>query len=500
MSEEIDLSALVPDVVSDGKYLNINGGAYTMTDLSKVFRVLVANAPDSASELKAKLLTKSDIELASLVKANFKKWSRDHRPEGALEPFYRCIDTQTSREFLIVPDKLLVSKQNKAYEIISDIPFKTYMKTLPKKLATEMNYGLTRVNLYYDPLDMDRCKWTSEEYGETIWNINTYEKPPWMFAVPTEDTKPLELFMKLFDYLFVEPEEHPYLKAWFCEAISWRCPTYLVLRGAQGTGKTTLVQILARLVGSWSIAKDEFLEDKFNAMLEDNRFIYMEEARLDKAAERKLKSYTNDRAAIEDKFVSVKKNIKIYSSFALLNNLNAPNYSVFEDRRKVQPTLNDTDLRHSPDVLSPSDLKYLNHVLPEKPEDLASIGRYILKHWSAEALGVDIREPVRGLQFWEDCLTSLKEDASMKGYYAEYIIKGTEPYYLVRDIHKAYKRDMEIKSVHSRKPSPATLEKWAKEFRWHSVPRDEQVFSVETQKLPTGDHETRLIPHPNLNG
>ena len=164
---------------------------------------------------------------------------------------------------------------------------------------------------------------TGDDFGgETIIALNTAIPPKW---IGVESSPKFEGFIKkLFVHLFPNEEERELVLDWFHYAIFKRNGTVLCLAGDRGTGKSTVVEILAELVG-WQYSEwvsEAVLTDKFNSQFRDKRLLIFEEVALaENKAINKIKAWCNSKISIEEKGVNAYSADNFTSMVFLMNDL-----------------------------------------------------------------------------------------------------------------------------------------------------------------------------------
>jgi hypothetical protein len=198
----------------------------------------------------------------------------------------------------------------------------------------------------FDPYDFTREKKEIDEKGEvalvgeeyTLFNL--YNPPEW---VKYDKAPKYHGFIKeLFEYVFPVEESRELVLDWFHYCVFNRNETVLVLVGARGIGKTTIIDGIATgLIGEEysELANQGIFDDKFNGAFLNKRLVVFDETpMITKEDVNKIKQWINSRIPVEKKGVDT-FTTKNFSSIAMLsNNLDQMRYKD-QDRRFSVPDI-----------------------------------------------------------------------------------------------------------------------------------------------------------------
>jgi hypothetical protein len=243
--------------------------------------------------------------------------------------------------------------------------------------STEIMSIASVAHLCFNPMLPDLVY--PNELGEDC--VNLYSPPDWRYVVPGKVEIPAQ-FQRLFNHLFTaEKEVTQYVLAWMARAIMGRNNTILTLVGAKGIGKNILVSILMALIGRDYSATvgNSILDDKFNASMEDNRLLFLDEivAQTEEHMS-KLKSYINDIIPLEKKGVDA-TSIKNYNSIVLACNVMENIMLQSDDRRYSVPELTSIPLKS---VMTEGEiLSLVKEIENPKSEMISSFGHWLLENY-----------------------------------------------------------------------------------------------------------------------
>ena len=278
------------------------------------------------------------------------------------------------------------------------------------------------------------------EAGGTLKYINTYVAPKWR-SVDVGGYIP-EIFKKIFNHLFPNPEEREYILDWMHHALVGRNQTLLVLAGPRGTGKNlVMADILGAVIGTeyTEIVGQAVLDEKFNAPLHNKRLVIYDEVNLisNKAVDN-VKRHANDRISIEkkgqDAFMA-----ENYASGVILTNDITSLRIVPQERRYSIPEVAEADLRT---IMSEPEIAELKHDIANQTdrglELISAFGHFLLYRKpklqnTATALKGEYFHKITTLveNGW---ITALHEYASKVEY--------SEGPHFFKDILKDYKRSV----------------------------------------------------------
>jgi hypothetical protein len=205
---------------------------------------------------------------------------------------------------------------------ITDINYKIVKRrfTLEKWNYLYPTFPILRVE--YDPYNSWRERVKAVNEGDMKFtHLNLYRSPAWSH-VPVKRPQIPPLIKEYLDFLFADEESREFALGWIYNAMVYRAKTYLFLVGGEGAGKTTFALLVERLIGKHNSvkAKEDFLRNNFNDIIENKRLVYLDEFHATSQKETDiLKSRIEDTITLEGKHKD-QKVVTNYSSFILLNN------------------------------------------------------------------------------------------------------------------------------------------------------------------------------------
>lgn len=190
----------------------------------------------------------------------------------------------------------------------------------------------------YNPRRPLGYEWSKDKNRRKIFN--TYRPPTWVDhqKFKMADPKIPILFKKLIQHVFPLKRERSYFYAWLYMSLYHRAPTYLVLQGRGGLGKTRLKHLLKALHGydNSPDGKKSGLTERFNSQVADTTLLWFDELEYGEKLENIMKEMQNDTLSIEKKGVDATRSTRIYASMVVANNDERDNYIRF-DARKFSP-------------------------------------------------------------------------------------------------------------------------------------------------------------------
>lgn len=249
---------------------------------------------------------------------------------------------------------LMVKKKEK--EKLDIIPAFFIYDPLLKSVTRENKNGHPEVNIY------QAAEWRKREffYQEEI----------------EKETEIPEVYKLFFDHLTGKDEKSFHaLVNWIAFSLKGRNPTYLVLVGGKGVGKSILAnKILKKLHGedNFITMSNDTFRRQFNSEVDQNTIGYLDELHLKKEARQqisKLKLLNNDDVRVE------KKGLDPYVTQNHLNiYISSNDYAGIplepDNRRLTIPNCTDVDLKKTP-----LGVRY-NEIVED--ENIIKLGRYLL--------------------------------------------------------------------------------------------------------------------------
>lgn len=191
----------------------------------------------------------------------------------------------------------------------------------------------------YNPRRPLGYQWTKDKKNRRKI-FNTYTPPTWIDhpRFKTDQPKIPILFKKLIQHVFPLKRERAYFYAWLYMSLYKRAPTYLVLTGKGGLGKTRLKHLLKALHGynNSPDGKKSGLTERFNSQVADTTLLWFDELEYNEKLENIMKEMQNDTLSIEKKGIDATRSTRIYASMVVTNNDERDNYIKF-DARKFSP-------------------------------------------------------------------------------------------------------------------------------------------------------------------
>lgn len=243
--------------------------------------------------------------------------------------------------------------------------------------------------------------------------FNCYQPSDWEKIAGLEEVvgKIPEEVTTLVNHLLPIELERDYFYAWVYKSLFERAPTFLILHGMGGTGKTTLKNILFGLHGPHNCTTPgkSILDKEFNSILFKTTLVALDELEYTEKNESKMKEWINDRISIEGKGVDATRQTKLAASYMIINNKKKDNY-ISPEARKFAP-LKIVDKRLE-DVLSKQEVEkilklsdYEKHTEVEHLK-LAQFASW-LKHFGPDLVKKFPNMEYKGPMFYELVVSSL---------------------------------------------------------------------------------------------
>ena len=239
---------------------------------------------------------------------------------------------------------------------------------------------------------------TEEQIGnQKVTCVNSHTKPSWREKEIQNPKLPKE-FKQLMEHLFPNEECREYIYFYMYNMLMSRNPMHLLLHGARGIGKNSLVEIMAALVGhsNYYAVPKEFWDNNFNGELRHRRLIYFDEHVIkDKTNLSQLKILSDDFISYHVKFSTIQGLERNHASHIISNNLEEVNQLVQESRRFSVPVLTHENLT---DAWGADKIEELWE-LKKEDEWLGNLGWWIIENGNSPKFHRD--RPYKSEAFYE---------------------------------------------------------------------------------------------------
>lgn len=399
--------------------------------------------PASIKEIKTALMIEGKIFKARQAE------DKKKRKEGMVEDNKKTIEEkyaelgvleENSAEQMIVNDiapfRLMKTSEvvffNTAKRRFEKISEKVYSLVVGSDLDT---VKLKLANKVFSPFVLEPV------YLENETNficLNLYNPPEWRKAERIPNPRIPNFINKLLNHLFPSQEAKEYVICWIAWAVFSRNQTILCLIGARGTGKTILSDVVTALVGREysKIVGESILTDKFNAPMEDNRLVILEEVMANEQKDiNKLKSFANNFIPLEKKG-SDQDTIENYNSIMLLaNEFNSVSLAP-QDRRFSAPEITSIDLKK---VVTEEEIDQFVVGLHDDPmfDELVEFGQYLENNYTKLTEKFSNNIPFKGKHYYDIVRSTLSE---WKLFIESEIEVSKYDRIYVSDLSKAFRR------------------------------------------------------------
>jgi len=316
------------------------------------------------------------------------------------------------------------------------------------------------VRLFFDP----NLPYGLQDIGEEYLGFNKYRRIDWD---KVEDEPLGQHFVDLMEHLFPDESDRRRTCSWIYFAETLKIFFALVLCGAKGAGKSTLIEIIKNMYGieQVRILARSFWEGKFNGELEHAKLCIGEETILrGLQSKSKFKESMNDFITIEKKGQDPKSNIPSYCNFILTTN-DAYTIEVEPDERRLFiPSINKERIKTPIVAAIMKDIKRL--------PALKAFRKY-LKENSTEDF--DIFHPDKNTDtFWE-----MVRQSSAEHY--DFVLNELEKSPEIEHDYRTLKKKYEVKNTKGGRRFPSKLD--LKRFFEHFTPNNRQYVAVDRAGL-----------------
>lgn len=173
--------------------------------------------------------------------------------------------------------------------------------------------------------------------------FNSWSQAAWRKDwVPDPKAECPPLFREFLEHSLADEESRHFVQAWLRDAAFERAEPILVLCGAPGSGKNTLIQAVAgALVGeaNFQLAQHGFVHSSFQSGIAGYQIFFLDEKPLYQDGRDVLKGLHNGLTTFERKGEDVGSPERIYASIALANNTASRIKLEYTDRKFYVPML-----------------------------------------------------------------------------------------------------------------------------------------------------------------
>ncbi len=408
------------------------------------FIKLLHSMPEIKPHLEAVLLM-SDSEKLNWCREVWNGIDEAKRLERQ-EENQREFTARLSRQFTLYSDwksgrKVVYDRINRK---ISDMHPDTFLDNLnawQRKAIKEE--GISPCMEVFDPYKLQNY-WTDSSLaaGQEVVVLNAYQPPPWRVDASGNYKDKLQKAFELpnvakefFDHLFPDAQQRRFVFWWIHTAMTGRNMTYLCLNGRKGVGKGLFSEILKRLMGDQysSEAPVNFLDSTFNGVLENKRFILLDEIRIsDQDQANRLKRYANKMQNIEKKGIEADKSTETFTNFLISNNDLSDMYLEWDDRRF---SVADISTERLDKVWGDAKCDSFATLIEEDDDFIAQLGFFFL--YGVKSDWFPVNYVLKGERFWQIV------DASMpqwQKHVIQFVMDKKEARIEIKDIIDDFKK------------------------------------------------------------
>lgn len=357
------------------------------------------------------------VEMPSLEyvdKKHIKEWATNvfHTAKTTAPKLAKTVNSEGEEvglidEFLEVHNlRILVDYAKSHRQIVFNMERKAISPVSVESLKSVLDKDelppATLADLVYDPYDIVPYKATGNLEGLNLLSVNLYSPPKWRYGTVSCPDIPerIETFLR---HVFKGEESFQYVLAWLRTAILYRNDVVMVMNGAKGTGKGVFSNLLQALAGQehFAVAPKSLMLNQFNAVLENNRAIYLDEFKINRENHASVKRITNALQSVEKKGQDA-FDVETYNSFLISNNDASDMRIEHDDRRFSVMELSNLPLvkeKATPQGLwSRDDIAQFEEDMKDPEcQDIVDFGHWLIDRLSDEL--VDPNIPFRGETF-----------------------------------------------------------------------------------------------------
>lgn len=262
-------------------------------------------------------------------------------------------------------------------DMVKGVIAQAFLRVVSPNRAKGIEANKMLGEIVFNPYSIDKVIDTTKQ-GMPFTIYNQYEPPEWRLlrAKPVPDKRIVKILRHLFNN---DVQQIEYLYDWLHRAILSRNEVCLVLNGRKGIGKGILVDnIIKALIGLkyFTLAPESLLTSHFNAVLKNNRLIFLDEFKVDKIMHTKLKRFLNKNQSVEEKGKDARDMIETYNSFIIANNDECDMYIEHDDRRFSVMEMTDIPLNK---VMETKEITKFARELEEDPSIIAGFGQFLVE-------------------------------------------------------------------------------------------------------------------------
>jgi hypothetical protein len=253
----------------------------------------------------------------------------------------------------------------------------------------------------YDPIKNSRL---INNNGITL--VNTYNPPAWrednyLFGSAIPEAEIPDIYQCILKTMIKDASTITYLLDWMSNSIQSRNLTMLCLIGSQGTGKTTLCQILSEIHGeNGAKTTDRIFKETYNSSIANKTFVYFEEVDIaKKECITRLKDLVNDNLEIR-KMYEDSHTTRNFASYALCSNHYDSISIESTDRRFSIIDLTDKQFMTIPELIAR--LRANEHL---DPENIKKFAQFLYNR----KISNDMTKPYRATRYNEVKLAGLRD-------------------------------------------------------------------------------------------
>jgi hypothetical protein len=259
--------------------------------------------------------------------------------------------------------------------------YETWLKMQLPAVKEKQNALFQSLKIEFNP-DKHAGERKIQEEGEPrpVSCLNMHDMPDWRLdeSLAVDPKLPPE-FKEFMEALFPNKQCIKYIFFWAYHMMTSRNTVHLLLHGARGIGKNTLVEIFYKLVGSNNCITPpvDFFDSQFNIELYQKRLVYFDEHIIQKKVnDDHFKTYSNSVMSYHAKGENRLPDEEIFASHIISNNLEVVNHLELGSRRYSMPILTTKGLIPS---LGEGKVERLMELIKDK-EFIGNIGYWILQN------------------------------------------------------------------------------------------------------------------------
>lgn len=352
---------------------------------------------------------------------------------------------------------------------ITDMSYRVLKRRIDPEIWAHMVPSIPAIRTKYDPTgEWVKRREVVDKGGNDILHVNLYRAPAYLRFTVTNPKMP-PLIKEFLEFLFPDTVSREFVLGWIFNAMFNRAKTYLLVVGGEGAGKTLTAKLIIRLIGEHNSvkAKEDFIKNNFNSIMENKRFVFLDEFHATTTKETDvLKSRIEDNVTVEGKFKD-QKVVENHASFMLINNyFTSVRIDPSAGRKFSVPEITDKSL------VVEKGQKFVDRLLKSMASDnhIAHLAAYIRENYDGY---IAPHEYLHTPRYEKVTVESASE--GMRQLINGLLVDGYEEPIVIKDERAQHKR----LGRGERFPTNMEVEKFFERFKWNNQLVGEVIYDEE---------------------